>query len=168
MKEQHNPRGSYRIMNKAGFLRATVRILLALLFEHGGFLVASVTGTAQYVLLCALAIGMGGKFDFDAGLNFGPVGGFKQFGFESAELLLGGACDVTGFAFPQELEVVFADHATIHDPDAFGLAVFGFHHFHHVFDGAHLGGSFPVRRDRVGVEAIWRPSAKTRRPFPLS
>ena len=79
------------------------------------------------------------EFDFDAGLHFGPVALVQQLGFKAAHLLLGRADDAAGLALAQEVEIVFADHASIHDPDALGLAVFLFHHFDHVLNGGDVG-----------------------------
>ena len=49
------------------------------------------------------------------------------------------ADQIPRFARTQESDVRLGDHAPVHHPDAFGLAVFFFHLTHDGLDGAHIG-----------------------------
>ena len=85
-------------------------------------------------------VGMGHQFDFDTRLHFRPVFLVQELGLEGFELALGRANQITGVPGAQKIQVLFADHAPVQDPDAFGLPVFLLHHLNHVLDSGHVGG----------------------------
>ena len=63
----------------------------------------------------------------------------QQFLFELLQHRFWSADDVAPAAIAKELNVIFADHAAVHYPDAIALAIPSFHHLHDVFNSCHIG-----------------------------
>jgi len=126
----------------------------ALALEHGAFFFRARSAAAQDVFFARRSIGVRAEAHFQSGLRLLPVGFSQECRFVVAQPALRRADQVTRVAFAQKGDVRLADHAAIHDPDAFGHTVFGFHGCDDLLDrrdiGAVAGKSLEGQRQALG------------------
>ena len=125
-----------------------------LAFEHGPFLGRAGTAAAQHEALGAVTVGVIDELGFNTILHVRPVFIIQKLGLEVTQLRLGCADYVECLAVAQELDITLADHATVHHPDALGLAKTVLHLRHYVLDrgdvGAVAGEHLVVERKALG------------------
>jgi hypothetical protein len=120
-------------------LTQLLRQPLALTPEHRAFFFGPRTAPTQHVALAGFAFGLFDQAHFESVLHRFPVGLFQQRLLVGAQPALRRADQISRFARAQESDVRLGDHAPVHHPDAFGLAVFFLPLAHGGLDGAHIG-----------------------------
>ena len=106
--------------------------------EQGGFLVRARRAAAKHELLEAAPVGVREQLGFASALDFTPAFLFQKRRLELPKLALGRADQIARAACAQELDVLRADHAAVHDPDAPRHSVFFLHRAHDLLDGGHV------------------------------